>query len=209
MSCYLDDRRCAREPQVKQQEDEILTKLLQTYQQQQPQQQHLSSSSTPATLPPGYSTEEFSSNSSMDTAREIAELFSQSYKTYPYPIGDPNYLLSSAAPIEFNSSNNTDNKVESRSTSSTVLYRVVRDHNNSSGGKIVAVAAAEVDLVERNAETTDFATHDSARGKTDVRWMNNDLTRRVFLNSQAKASHCICSKPLRRCLSLHDSEAER
>jgi putative beta-lysine N-acetyltransferase len=73
-------------------------------------------------------------------AGELAELYQQVFASYPFPITDPDYLVSTME--------------------THVVYRIVRNPNES----IVAAASAELDLEHRNAEMTDFATLPETRG---------------------------------------------
>jgi len=71
---------------------------------------------------------------------ELASLYRTVFDSYPFPITDPEYLLSTM--------------------NSHVVYRIVRDAE----GAIVAAASAETCRRHRNAEMTDFATLPSQRG---------------------------------------------
>lgn len=71
---------------------------------------------------------------------ELAALYGTVFDSYPFPITDPEYLLSTM---------NTH-----------VIYRIVRDAE----GAVVAAASAETSRRHRNAEMTDFATLPSQRG---------------------------------------------
>lgn len=73
-------------------------------------------------------------------AKELASLYSTVFASYPFPITDPEYLISTM---------NTH-----------VVYRIIRDAN----GELVAAASAEMCRRYRNAEMTDFATLPSQRG---------------------------------------------
>ena len=66
-------------------------------------------------------------------ALEMSRLFKAVYKTYPFPVFDPNYLIDS----------------DKRHTT----YFCIRKNN-----RIVALAAVEIDPVNQAAEMTDFAT---------------------------------------------------
>ena len=68
-----------------------------------------------------------------EDALEMSRLFKAVFKTYPFPVFDPHYLSDSA----------------NRHTT----YFCIRKQN-----RIVALAAAEIDPVNRAAEMTDFAT---------------------------------------------------
>jgi putative beta-lysine N-acetyltransferase len=71
---------------------------------------------------------------------ELAELYQKVFDSYPFPITDPDYLLSTMQ--------------------SHVIYRIVRDAE----GFVVAAASAETSRRYRNAEMTDFATLPNQRG---------------------------------------------
>ena len=73
-----------------------------------------------------------------DTA-EMSAIYQQVFKSYPFPIQKPIYLK--------------------RMMKEGVLYFCVRIE-----GRIAAIAAAEIDLVNKNAEMTDFATLPKWRG---------------------------------------------
>jgi putative beta-lysine N-acetyltransferase len=71
---------------------------------------------------------------------ELAGLYQEVFDSYPFPITDPEYLLSTMK--------------------SHVIYRIVRDAE----GCVVAAASAETSRRHHNAEMTDFATLPSQRG---------------------------------------------
>lgn len=71
---------------------------------------------------------------------ELALLYGRVFDSYPFPITDAEYLVSTME--------------------SNIVYRIVRDGL----GEIVAAASAETDPGKRNAEMTDFATLPSQRG---------------------------------------------
>jgi putative beta-lysine N-acetyltransferase len=71
---------------------------------------------------------------------KLAELYQKVFDSYPFPITDPDYLLSTMQ--------------------SHVIYRIVRDAE----GFVVAAASAETSRRYRNAEMTDFATLPNQRG---------------------------------------------
>ena len=71
---------------------------------------------------------------------ELALLYRTVFDSYPFPITDPEYLLSTM--------------------NSHVVYRIVRDADDV----VVAAASAETCRRHRNAEMTDFATLPSQRG---------------------------------------------
>lgn len=73
-------------------------------------------------------------------AGELAGLYSSVFKTYPFPIDDPDYLLESM-------------------DSDVAFYGIV------SNGRLVAASSAEIDMKWKCAEMTDFATLPECRGK--------------------------------------------
>jgi len=72
-------------------------------------------------------------------AAEMSVIYQQVFKSYPFPIEKPIYLK--------------------RMMKEGVLYFCIRIE-----GRIAAIAAAEIDLVSKNAEMTDFATLPKWRG---------------------------------------------
>jgi putative beta-lysine N-acetyltransferase len=74
-------------------------------------------------------------------AEKVAALFRKVFKTYPFPIHDPDYLISSMR-------NNT-------------VYFGIQDKNK----EYIAVSSAEVEPDYQGAEMTDFAILKSHRGK--------------------------------------------
>ena len=72
-------------------------------------------------------------------AAEMSVIFKQAFKSYPFPIQKLTYLK--------------------RMMKEGVLYFCIRIE-----GRIAAIAAAEMDLVSKNAEMTDFATLSKWRG---------------------------------------------
>ncbi len=72
-------------------------------------------------------------------AEEMSVIYQQVFKSYPFPIQKPIYLK--------------------RIMKEGVLYFCIRIE-----GRIAAIAAAEIDLVSKNAEMTDFATLPKWRG---------------------------------------------
>ncbi len=72
-------------------------------------------------------------------AAEMSLIYQQVFKSYPFPIQKPIYLK--------------------RIMKEGVLYFCIRIE-----GRIAAIAAAEIDLVSKNAEMTDFATLPKWRG---------------------------------------------
>jgi len=77
--------------------------------------------------------------SSAAHCRQMAELYRQTFASYPFPIDDPNYLATSMA--------------------KNVLYAGIWK-----GNQLLALASAEVDHHNSNAELTDFATHSDWQG---------------------------------------------
>ncbi len=75
-----------------------------------------------------------------EDADELAALYGTVFASYPFPITDPTYLISTME--------------------SHVVYRIVRDAE----GALVAAASAETCRKYKNAEMTDFATLPSQRG---------------------------------------------
>jgi putative beta-lysine N-acetyltransferase len=71
--------------------------------------------------------------------RQMAELYRETFASYPFPIDDPEYLAKTMA--------------------KNVLYAGVWQ-----GGKVLALASAEIDHQSSHAELTDFATHPDWRG---------------------------------------------
>ena len=86
----------------------------------------------------GRVTREVGSCKSSD-AEEMSVVYQQVFKSYPFPIQQPVYLK--------------------RIIKEGVLYFCIR-----SEGRIAAIAAVEIDLVNKNAEMTDFATLPKWRG---------------------------------------------
>jgi len=80
------------------------------------------------------------SRTTIADADDLAALYDCVFASYPFPITDPGYLVST---METN-----------------VIYRIVRNP----AGKIVAAASAEIDYEHHNAEMTDFATLPETRG---------------------------------------------
>jgi putative beta-lysine N-acetyltransferase len=69
----------------------------------------------------------------LSDSEEMSKIYQQVFKSYPFPIQDPNYLK--------------------RIIKEGVLYYCIRIE-----GRIVALAGVETDLVNQHAEMTDFAT---------------------------------------------------
>ncbi len=76
-----------------------------------------------------------------EDAEAMADLYSQVFETYPFPIHDPEYLRSTM--------------------DSHVRYFGIRDET----GRLTALASAEMDCSAGNVEMTDFATLTECRGK--------------------------------------------
>jgi len=72
-------------------------------------------------------------------AHDIAALYRQVFKTYPFPITDPDYIH--------------------ESMQGTIRYFVIRKSR-----KLAAVASCEINYESKNAEVTDFATSPGFRG---------------------------------------------
>jgi len=89
-----------------------------------------------ARLLPGY---KFRQAGEQD-AKEMASLYALVFKTYPFPIYDPGYLV--------------------RAMADGVAYFAV-----CKGSEIIALSSAEADEDSGNVEMTDFATHPNHRGK--------------------------------------------
>jgi putative beta-lysine N-acetyltransferase len=73
-------------------------------------------------------------------AEAMSALYRQVFKTYPFPIHRPEYLVQ-------------------------MMRRGVRYFGIAIGGKMAALAAAEIDLRRANVEMTDFATRPRWRGR--------------------------------------------
>lgn len=71
--------------------------------------------------------------------RQMADLYRQTFASYPFPINDPEYLYATMA--------------------KNVLYAGIWK-----GEQLLALASAEIDHHNSNAELTDFATHPDWRG---------------------------------------------
>jgi putative beta-lysine N-acetyltransferase len=79
-------------------------------------------------------------NAKESDVKDMVELFSNVFFTYPSPVYDEEYLK--------------------QSMNKNVLYKVAVDN-----GKIIGVASADMDKENLNAEITDCATHPQYRGK--------------------------------------------
>jgi putative beta-lysine N-acetyltransferase len=71
---------------------------------------------------------------------QMSELYRQVFASYPFPIGDPEYLC--------------------KTMSENVIYAGIWQNN-----KLLALSSAEVEKMMANAEMTDFATHPDNRGR--------------------------------------------
>jgi putative beta-lysine N-acetyltransferase len=71
---------------------------------------------------------------------KMSELYRQVFKSYPFPIDNPEYLR--------------------RTMDENVIYAGIWED-----GKLLALSSAEVDKKAANAEMTDFATHPACRGR--------------------------------------------
>lgn len=95
-------------------------------------------------------------------ASEIARLYAEVFASYPFPITDPEYIVSTMK--------------------SNVSYRIVRDAN----GVLVGAASAETNPRLRNAEMTDFATLPGQRGLGLAQYilaaLEDDMAEREILN---------------------------
>lgn len=74
-----------------------------------------------------------------DNAEEMGKLYGSVFKTYPFPIHEPEFICDSMA-------------------SGTVFYGIREQ------GRLTAVASAEIDSTWKCAEMTDFATSPESRG---------------------------------------------
>jgi putative beta-lysine N-acetyltransferase len=123
MSFYLNDDRVERPFESEQ--DEILQAVT----------SHSPDPSVPD-LPDGYRM----TVAKVSDLEELATLYATVFDSYPFPITDREYLLSTM--------------------NSHVVYRIMQDAE----GAVVAAASAETSRRHRNAEMTDFATLPSQRG---------------------------------------------
>ena len=88
-------------------------------------------------LPPGYRI----GIAGLDDSEEMARLYSEVFKTYPFPIMDAAYLRETM-------------------NEGLVIYFTVRDQ-----GQLVGLSSAELDAANKNAEMTDFAVLPACRGQ--------------------------------------------
>lgn len=75
-----------------------------------------------------------------DDAEEMAVLYEKVFKSYPFPIFKPEYLV--------------------KTMQENIIYFGIREK-----GRLVALSSSEIDYENLNAEMTDFATLESHRGK--------------------------------------------
>lgn len=73
-------------------------------------------------------------------AKAISAIFKKVFKTYPFPIHDPEYILETI-------------------TRDKTRYFGIKD-----GTKLIGVSSAEIDILNKNAEMTDFAVLPEYRG---------------------------------------------
>jgi putative beta-lysine N-acetyltransferase len=123
LSRFLSDER--RRQSAAQEQEEILTAICRG-----------APDSSLESLPQGY----LLVRARPQDAVDLGELYSKVFRSYPFPIDDPAFILSTMQ--------------------ANVVYRIVRD----SEGTLVAAASADVDAGYRNAEMTDFATLPTQRG---------------------------------------------
>jgi putative beta-lysine N-acetyltransferase len=71
---------------------------------------------------------------------QITELYKKIFKSYPFPIFNPGYIL--------------------KTMKENVSYFGIQEKN-----KLIAIASSEIDVIGQNAEMTDFATDPDYRGK--------------------------------------------
>jgi len=112
----------------------------------------------PTRIPPGF----FVAPCRPYDCREMSELYRAVFPSYPFPIGDPEYLA--------------------QTMSTHVQYFGVR-----SGGRLAALASAECDLDNLVVEMTDFATLPPFRGlglASHLLWqMEEAMSRQGFLTA--------------------------
>ena len=128
VSFFYSESRRETEPATAKKEEEIYDQL----QSVEPRE------GKPRQLPDGYKMEIAVEPAHFE---DLARLYRQVFKTYPFPIFNPDYLA--------------------RTAKSHITYALVYDE----GGNLVAAASAEMDRGHKNAEMTDFATLPSQRGK--------------------------------------------
>ncbi len=103
-------------------------------------------------------------------ADELSRLYRDVFPSYPFPIHDPDYLK--------------------RMMSEDIHYYAIREE-----GRIVALAAAELDATGRNSEMTDFATLPDWRG----RGMAGALL--AFMDEEARRMGIVTAYTIARALS--------
>jgi putative beta-lysine N-acetyltransferase len=87
---------------------------------------------------------------------EIASVYKRVFKSYPFPIHDPNYIR--------------------KTMRDNLRFFGIREQES-----LIALSSSEMDPMEKNAEMTDFATLPEARGKRTayylLRAMENEMKR--------------------------------
>ena len=78
---------------------------------------------------------------SIKEAKTISDIFKKVFKTYPFPIHNPDYI------------------------SETMMEDKTRYFGIKDGKKIIGVSSAEIDILNKNAEMTDFAVLPEYRGQ--------------------------------------------
>jgi lysine 2,3-aminomutase len=78
---------------------------------------------------------------SIKEAKTISDIFKKVFKTYPFPIHNPDYI------------------------SETMMEDKTRYFGIKDGKKIIGVSSAEIDIINKNAEMTDFAVLPEYRGQ--------------------------------------------
>lgn len=73
-------------------------------------------------------------------AKDMAQVYKQVFKTYPFPIHDPEYIM--------------------KTMDENIIYFCILDRD-----RIVALSSAEMDVESENVEMTDFATLPEYRGR--------------------------------------------
>ncbi|MFH1377320.1 MAG: putative beta-lysine N-acetyltransferase [Planctomycetota bacterium] len=104
-----------------------------------------------------------------DDVEALAAMYCAVFKTYPFPIHNPSYLLETMR--------------------SHIVYYGIED-----GGSLIAVSSAEMDTDAQAAEMTDFATLPDQRGKGHavrlLKLMEADMTARGILTAYTIARAC-------------------
>ncbi len=88
-------------------------------------------------------------------AEEIARLYKKVFKSYPFPVFDPEYIRNTMQ--------------------SNVQYFGIKRN-----GKLIALASAEIDIIGRNAEMTDFATLEEYRGNNLSVILLSEMEKKMF-----------------------------